>query len=525
MYCAGSNPINNCKQICHDAAMDTSLPPLIAALLQPGRFPGVVTQVELVQTHISWVLLAGDLAYKIKKPLHLSYLDFSTLALRQHYCHEELRLNRRFAPDIYLEVVGIFGTAQDPQWFGPGEPIEYAVKMRRFDESKRLDRLCARGALQAAHLSDLADTLVAFHQSATVAPADSHFGQPAALRSAALDNFTDLSQLLPDAATQQRLVALRHWTETSYQQLAPLMHTRLQQGQVRECHGDLHLGNLVLINQRVRLFDGLEFNAALRWTDVACEIAFTYIDLLAHAQPGLANWFLNEVLSRSGDYQGAQLLPFYAVYRALVRAKVAALRAQQTQASSTEALAYLALAEQLAAPPATQLLITHGLSGCGKTFVTNALLQRHDQPPTLRLRSDVERKRLHGLAATAHSGSAVASGLYAADAHTRTYEHLNTQARLLLRAGWSVVVDATFLRRDDRAAFAQLADDCGVRFGILAPSATPAQLRERILARAALGQDASEATLAVLEQQMNMLEPLTTQELHRCQAPGRLPTR
>lgn len=496
--------------------MDAPLPALILALLQPERYPDAVQQVELVQTHISWVLLAGDWAYKIKKPLRLSYLDFSTLALRQHYCQEELRLNRRFAPDIYLQVVGIFGTAQQPQWQGTGEPIEYAVKMRRFDEAGRLDYQCARGQLRPAHLSDLADTLVAFHQAAARAPANSRYGQPETILSAALDNFTDLSALLPDAAVHTQLAALRAWTEASYQRLAPLMRTRQQQGWVRECHGDLHLGNLVLIQQRVRLFDGLEFNADLRWSDVACEIAFTAIDLQAHAQPGLANWFYNEVLSRSGDYQGAQLLPFYAVYRALVRAKVAALRAAQTQEKSAEALTYLSLAQQLAAPAAAQLLITHGLSGCGKTWATDALLQRNDQPPTLRLRSDVERKRLHGLAATAHSGAALASGIYAPDAHARTYAHLKVQAEQLLRAGWSVIVDATFLRQADRAAFAQLASDCGVRFCILAPSATPAQLRQRILARQACGQDASEATLAVLARQTDMLEPLSAQELLAC---------
>ncbi len=495
--------------------MDATLPALISALLEPAHYPAAVKQVELVQTHISWVLLAGDLAYKIKKPLHLNYLDFSTLALRQHNCQEELRLNRRFAPDIYLEVVGIFGDARHPQWHGTGEPIEYAIKMRRFDEAGRLDHLCARGDLRPAHLSDLADTLVAFHQSAERAPADSRFGQPAGVLRAALDNITDLTTRLPDATMQLQLAALRTWTQASYQRLAPLMHTRQQQGWVRECHGDLHLGNLVLIDQRVRLFDCLEFNADLRWTDVANEIAFTSIDLQAHTQPGLANWFYNEVLSRTGDYQGALLLPFYAVYRALVRAKVAALRAEQTQGNWAEVHTYLNLAQQLSEPPAPQLLITHGVSGCGKTWATDALLQRNDQPPTLRLRSDVERKRLHGLAASAPSGATLASGIYSPDAHTRTYAHLKSQAELLLRAGWSVVVDATFLRQADRTAFAQLASDCGVRFCILAPSATPVQLHARILARQARGLDASEATLAVLAQQLQLLEPLTTQELQK----------
>lgn len=492
--------------------MTPDLPPLIQALLEPQRYPHALQRVELVQTHISWVLLAGEFAYKIKKPLKLSFLDFSTLALRQRYCQEELRLNRRYAPDLYLDVVGIFNTADDPQWQGAGAPFEYAVKMRRFDEVARLDRVCQRGELQPHHLCDLADTLVAFHASAAKAASASRFGSPPQILAPALANFAGLLRDLPGAEVAQRLLALRDWTELQFKLLTPLMQERKQAGWVRECHGDLHLANLVLIDQRVRLFDGIEFSEELRWIDVASEIAFTYMDLLAHAQPALANWFVDEVLSRSGDYEAAQLLRFYAVYRALVRAKVAALRATQTQGDGAEALAYIALAERLAAPPPARLIITHGLSGCGKTVASSALLQSDLAPTTLRLRSDVERKRLFGLGGTARSGSTLDGGIYSADAHTLTYARLRELAAMLLRAGWSVIVDATFLKRAERESFCTLAKANEVAFSILAPLATPAQLRERILARNALGRDASEATLQVLAQQMQAVEPLAQDE-------------
>ncbi|MDO9196416.1 bifunctional aminoglycoside phosphotransferase/ATP-binding protein [Rhodoferax sp.] len=492
--------------------MDPDLPPLIQALLEPQRYPHAVQRVELVQTHISWVLLAGDFAYKIKKPLVLPFLDFSTLAQRQACCLDELRLNSRFAPDIYLDVVGIFNTPQDPQFDGPGAPVEYAVKMRRFDEAGRLDRVCDRGELQPVHLSDLADTLVAFHAAAATALAASRFGSPPHVLAPAQDNFHDLLRLLPEAAMQTRLRALQAWTEAQFEHLAPLMEARKRAGRVRECHGDLHLANLVLIDHRVRMFDCLEFNEDLRWIDVASEIAFTYVDLLAHGQPGLADWFVDEVLSRSGDYEAAPLLRFYAVYRALVRAKVAAIRQHQTQADDSEAQAYIALAERLVAPPPVRLVITHGLSGCGKTVVSSELLQHDPHASTLRLRADVERKRLFGLAPTAHSGSSTNAGIYAPDAHALTYGRLCQLADLLLRAGWSVIVDATFLKRADRDDFRALARDAGAAFGILAPQATPAQLRERILARSAIGRDASEATLEVLAQQMRTVEPLGTDE-------------
>jgi aminoglycoside phosphotransferase family enzyme len=492
--------------------MLAELPPLIQALLDAARYPHAVERVELVQTHISWVLLAGDFAYKIKKPVKLSFLDFSTLALRETYCQEELRLNRRFAPDLYLDVVGIFNTPQDPQWQGSGAPIEYAVKMHRFDESARLDHVCARGDLQARHLSALADAVVAFHQTAAVAPKGSYFGSGKHILQPALDNFTDLLRLLPDPAWRARLTALGDWTQAQFEQLAPLMQARQQAGWVRECHGDLHLANMVLINGRVQLFDCIEFNEDLRWMDVASEIAFVYIDLLAHRKPGLADCLLDEVLSRSGDYEAARVLRFYAVYRAMVRAKVAALRWAQTRGDTGEIEAYVALAEKLLAPPPARLVITHGLSGCGKTVASEALLQADPQASTLRLRSDVQRKRLFGLAPGAASGSGVGGGIYAADAHQRTYAHLLEQAAMLLRAGWSVVVDAAFLKRADRDAFHGLAQQMGAGFSILAPQASPGQLRQRIVARSAAGHDASEATLAVLAQQMQVIEPLAPDE-------------
>jgi aminoglycoside phosphotransferase family enzyme/predicted kinase len=506
------NQLRITSQICHDAGMDDPLPPLIAALLEPARYLHKVELVELVQTHISWVLLAGEFAYKIKKPVCLSFLDFSSLAKRRRYCLEELRLNQRFASDIYLAVVEIFGEVQAPLWHGSGEPIEYAVKMRRFDEQGRLDRLCDRGELHSAHLSDLAASVAAFHDTASRATADSGYGRPDAVLRAPLDNFAIVFPLMADPTIEPRLRAMRAWTEDTHRQLTRLMLTRLADGWVRECHGDLHLANMVLIDGHVRLFDCLEFSESLRWIDISSEIAFTYVDLLAHAQPGLANWFLNEVLSCSGDYQGLQLLPFYAVYRAMVRAKVAALRAGQMHGDVTQVLSYIGLAEQLTQPHNAQLLITHGLSGCGKTYLTDMLLQSDHRQPTLRLRSDVERKRLHGLTANINSRSLPDDGIYNGLATQQTYDHLLTQAETLLRAGWSVIVDATFLRQVDRNAFARLAENCGVDFGILAPHATPAQLRERILSRASTGQDASEATLAVLARQIEMVEPLTELE-------------
>ncbi len=260
------------------------------------------------------------------------------------------------------------------------------------------------------------------------------------------------------------------------------------------------------------LFDCIEFSEALRWIDVASEIAFTYIDLLDHRQPGLACWLLNEWLACSGDYDAVPMLRFYAVYRALVRSKVAAIRNRQDGADDGQAAGYLALAERLVAPPPPRLIITHGVAGCGKTRASRDLLLADAAAATIRLRSDVERKRLFGLAAAADSGSPVDGGIYSGDASERTYERLAELARGLLAAGWSVIVDAAFLERRRRASFRHLATGAGAAFFIVAPAATPGELAARVSRRIARRHDASEADLNVLARQLAHVEALADDE-------------
>jgi aminoglycoside phosphotransferase family enzyme/predicted kinase len=460
------------------------LPPLIQTLLDPARYPHPAGAVELVETHISWVLLAGDYAYKFKKPVVLSFLDYGTVAKRRACCEAELRINRRYAPDTYLAVVDF-----------EGEP---AVQMRRFVEANRLDHVCARGELTPDHLADLARRLAGFHAAAAVAGPGERFGEPAQALAPALENFEELERLLPDEAA--RLARLKTWTQAEHAARHPAFARRKAAGRVRECHGDLHLGNLVLLDGRPTPFDAIEFNDDFRWIDVAAEIAFTYLDLLDHGQPGLAAWFLNEWLLWSGDYDALAVLRFYAVYRAMVRAKVAAI-----QGKDVEAAEYLAMAEALTEPPPANLTITFGLSGSGKTTAAKAALLADARAATIRLRSDVERKRLFGLAPDAASGGSI----YGPDATSRTYAHLLALAEAILADGWPVLVDAAFLKRAERADFRALATKLGIPFAILACEAPVEELRRRLNARSG---DASEATAAVLEQQLQWLQPLGDDE-------------
>ena len=491
--------------------MPDVLPPLIAGLLDPRCYPHPAERVDLVETHASWLLLAGDFAYKIKKPITLPFLDYGTLAKREGFCRAELMLNHRLAPDLYLDVVPIGGAPGRPR-IGALPALEWAVRMRRFDENGRLDRVARRGELQPAHLSQLAETLCAFQQAAAVAAPDTRFGAPEQVLAAAGENFVELRQLLP-LEVHPLVEQLARWTDEEFARRHADFAARKAGARVREGHGDLHLGNLVLLDGRVTPFDCIEFNEDFRWNDTASEIAFVWIDLLDHRRPGLAAWLLNAWLETGGDFQALAVLRFYAVYRAVVRAKVAALRARQEDATQglaelESARAYLQLAWGIAVPSAPTLVITCGLSGSGKTTASSARLLDPTGPAAgsiVRLRSDVERKRLFGLAPLDSSGSALDGGIYAADATRRTYARLHALARDLLAAGWPVIVDAAFLRREERAAFRALASELGVEFRILAATAPVTELRRRLMAR---GGDASEATVAVLDKQIGWFEPL-----------------
>ncbi|MDD5249097.1 MAG: AAA family ATPase [Rhodocyclaceae bacterium] len=491
-----------------------SQPPLIRALLDPAVSPLAARPIELMETHASWVLLAGDHAYKIKKPITLPFLDYGTLALRRAACEAELRLNRRFAPELYLDVVAITGTPAAPRLGGAGAAIEYAVKMVRFAEATRLDHLAARDELLPAHMSLLAAAIADVHERAAVAPAATRFGTPEQAAAPALENFVELAQLLPAAADRLRLAALEEWTKREAKHLKTTFAARKEHGRIRECHGDLHLGNLILRDGRVVAFDCIEFNEDFRWIDVASELAFTLVDLLDHGKPGLACWLLDEWLTASGDFDALRVLRFYGAYRALVRAKVTAIRASQEEAAAARgdqaaARAYLDLAEQLCRPPTPTLTIAHGVSGSGKSCAAQALLLAEPRCATVRLRSDVERKRLFGLGAQDRSASPLDGGIYTPQAHAATYRRLEELAQLALHEGWSVIVDAAFLKRAERDAFRRLAANNDVPFAILACAAPVAELRRRVGARRG---DASEATLAVLERQLAGIEPLAADE-------------
>ncbi|SFC99269.1 hypothetical protein SAMN05660831_00363 [Thiohalospira halophila DSM 15071] len=488
-------------------------PAWLRALEEPARFPHPVEEVELIETHISWVLLAGDYAYKFKKPVNLGFVDFSALHLRRYYCREELRRNRPLAGDLYEAVITLCGEPEDPV-LGPDEDgveaFEYGVRMRRFDESERLDHALADGRLEAAELEDFAERLARYHAETAVADNDTTWGTPEAVAAPARDNLTTLRRTVDaDDPGHPHLKAVTAWTEQAHHRLSPVFARRRAEGAVRECHGDLHLGNMARVEGRVIAFDCIEFNPAFYWIDTMNEVAFLAMDTRDRGRPDLGRRALNRYLEHTGDFSGLAVFDYYQVYRALVRAKVAAIRVDQetgeaADAARAEMEEYLGLADTLTRPRQPWLAITHGLSGSGKSHASGALVAATD---AIRLRSDVERKRLHGLPPDAETGAGVDAGIYTAAASERTYEHLLARAEELLEAGWPVVVDATFLTADRRAPFRALARRRGWPFAVLELEAPEAVLRERITARAEAGGDASEADTSVLEAQLQRREP------------------
>ncbi len=505
---------------CTPAKIKTDkLPQLIRALLtDQGCYDHPVSQLQLVETHISWVLLTGDIAYKIKKPLKLGFLDFSTLTLRKQACFDEVRLNRRLAADYYLGVVAIAGSPDEPQIFSGihtgGRNIEYAVKMRQFPVNATLDRLDEQGELGNVQIDKLASRLAKFHlEECDISPEDSPWGEAEAITRPVAENFQLLNERYSDPVIRQRLAELQNWSDSEYKQRAQLMQMRKRKGMVRECHGDLHLGNLAWVSGQIVIFDCIEFNPALRWIDIISEVAFCFMDLLHRRLNGLAMRFLNAWLEISGDYEGIAVLRYYAVYRALVRAKVYTLRSEQScnrNADLAEAAACLLLAEQLTQAMPTQLWITHGLSGSGKTTISQRMMQGYGM---IRLRSDVERKRLAGIDAMSRSGAGIGQGLYTQQAGRHTYQHLYKLALELLMTGWPVIVDAAFLERWQRDMFRDLAKQQKVRFQILDVLADHAILRERVRRRTELSADASDADILVLQHQIQTAQPLADEEL------------
>ena len=474
-----------------------------------------VQEIKIIETHISWIVLTGDYAYKIKKPIKYSFIDFSTLEKRRFFCYEELRLNRRLAPDLYIEVVPIVGSLQQPLINMTGEAVEYAVKMRQFAQTWLLSYLSEHDQLLKHHIDSMAQQIADFHLHIDKCSTIDKFGSPEDICSWVADNFTQIESNSIDENFNE-IEKLKKWSENEFRNKYNLFQIRKNNKFIRECHGDMHLNNMVLIKGTVTIFDGIEFNEHLRWIDVISEVAFVTMDLYDRGHSGFASRFLNAYLQHTGDYSGLALLKYYLVYRAMVRAKVSLLRIAQKNLKDeaqdklkNDYISYLTLALQFIKEEKLALIITHGFSGSGKSMHTEKLLELLG---AIRIRSDVERKRLFGFNSLANTMSGVNEDIYSYKSSEQTYVHLAELAKIILKSGLSVIVDACFLQQEQRIKFYNLAKNLGVTLVILDFHATTNSLKQRVFLRSNNKLEVSEADLKILDAQLSKYTPLESSE-------------
>ncbi|KUJ72224.1 hypothetical protein AVO41_06420 [Thiomicrospira sp. WB1] len=488
----------------------------------PAAYPHPVSMITTIETHISIVFLTGEYAYKLKKPVDFGFLDFSTLARRQRFCQLELTLNRRTAPELYLDVCALYTADQGVSLTAEGdEPCicDYLVKMRQFDPNQVLGKqLSPSHRLTPAQTHQLANTIADLHIQAETCPAEAPYGHPDDLIHPMLDNFPTLLQDLNHPEDQYRLRQLADWTRHRQKELWQALMQRKQHGWIRACHGDLHLDNITLIDQTPVLFDGIEFNEQFRWIDPINDLAFLMTDLIHRRQWDMKNALLSDYLQTTGDYAGMLFLRFYQAYRALVRAKITLLRRRQLPAESDQhhhltqtAKDYVRQAEDDAydvSPP--QLILMHGVSGSGKSTVARRLLPFFDATPAVIISSDIERKRLYGIDPTARVSDTEKTTLYGPEMNRRTYQRLHALVDTLLASGCHVIVDATNLKARFREAFFEQAQThqarykvCGIRFK---GENDQACLKQRLKQRAQANHDPSDADVNIMTGQCAQVE-------------------
>jgi aminoglycoside phosphotransferase family enzyme/predicted kinase len=495
--------------------MTGMLPEHLTGLLQPQAYPHPVDTVTLVETHVSWILLTGAIAYKIKRPVVFPFVDLRSPGRRGFFCAEEVRLNRRFAPELYLDVCPVVLRHGQAHIGGAGEAVEHAVKMSQFRREAQLDNLLAHSRIAPVELEAFGRDLARIHAELPAAEPPAPWGTPQGVRTGMTNNFEECVEASAVFDTSCDVRVLRPQLERRLDEASPWIADRREDERVRECHGDLHAANVVRLESRLVAFDCMEFEPAFRWIDVADEIAFLLADLDAQHYPLHEQAFLSGYLAGSGDYQACRLLPLYKAHRALVRTKVTALSRSTSQRSDAEDAgaykqrAYLECAARVLARRRPILVLMSGLSGSGKTWLAEKLAPLLG---AVHLRSDIERKRLAGIAEHARSGSAVGTGMYSRAFTRRVYEHLEAAAEDVLAGGYVAIVDATFARRSDRGAFRRLARRLGATGCLIHCRAAHEVLVRRIIERHLQGEDASEADVAVLDWQKEHWEPVGADE-------------
>lgn len=473
---------------------------LVEAMMEPAFYPKPPTEVIHKETHISHVFLAGDTVYKVKKPVEFSFLDFSTLAKRRHFLQEELRLNRRLAPSVYLGVMPLFFERDRWRLGGGREAVEYTLVMRRLPEKRMLDFLLETKQVTAAMMEQLADHLAEFHAAAEPIRGITPDAHMAAARGEWSKNLAELEPLAPPAGRQDR-ERIGQFGARFLEENSALIARRAADGWIRDVHGDLHAEHICFAPEGIQIFDCIEFSDELRRCDLAAEIAFLVMDTSVRGGEPLVRPFVHRYLERLRDPAMMALLPFYQCYRALVRAKVHALRLRKW---NDEAARYFNFALRFTWKRFQPFLVpVCGLTGSGKSTLARALSARLG---TAVINSDEVRKRIAGK--PGRHAAALNQGIYTEAMTEKTYQAMAREAEEHIKNGHGVIVDATFGRRSDRAGFIELAKKHKIPLLVLRCSTSDAATAQRLDRRAAEGKDISDGRWEIYVAQKAAYEPL-----------------
>ena len=491
---------------------EPGLPQHIQALLSAEAYPHAVDAIELRQTHISYVLLAGDTVYKLKKPLDLGFLDFTTLEKRRHFCEAEVRLNSRLCADTYLGVVPVVERDGRVSIEGDGEVLDWAVKMRRLPENGMLHHHLESGSVTTEMIALLAHRLAEFHESSERSGEIDRYGGLETVAANWHENFEQTEAYVGRTITRPQFDEIRAFVENVAEEDADLFELRVREGRARDCHGDLRADAVCFVADGVCIFDCIEFNERFRYSDVASDIAFLAMDLEYRGRRDVSDELMTRYLGATLDSTLPLLLPFYKCYRAYVRGKVDGFQLDQPEVAEEQrreaaqrARRYFELAHEYATGLTERtLIITAGVTGSGKSYLANALAARLG---AFILSSDVARKRLLGIDPREAHIEAFGQGIYRAEVTERTYEALIEGGRPWLQRGKPVILDATFLRRDQRQAAMRLAYETNARFLTVECEAEESVVWERLSERRGDARVVSDGRWEVYQAQQEGREP------------------
>ncbi len=494
---------------------------LVESLMRADAYPYAAPGgVQRISTHISDVFLAGDFAYKVKKPVDFGFCDFSTPELRHQLSARELEMNQRLSHDVYLSVEPVNFVAETGEFGvgGEGEQVDWALKMRRLRSENQLDALLADGAVGADEVRQIARLLVEFHENAAAAPKE--FGTVEAVSGIVLGNLGRVAEHAQEELDQAAFANVSAYSEQFIEQCGNLIARRHAAGRPRMCHGDLHAGNIFLERDgsgewSVQVIDCIEFNDSFVYIDPAADLAFLSMDLKRLEHADLAESLVDEYVAASGDSEIRDLLPFYESYRAMVRCMAASIMAEQAEAGDREAHvenanAYLQLAEYIVAGERKRFLaITSGVTGTGKSTVARLVAERWG---ARHLQTDVIRRELAGIGRAERSGSGLSSGIYTAEMSRRTYAEMHRQAAEALASGESMVMDGTHLQRRHRRESLDVGRDAGVMTVVVECSLEGSEAVRRLEERFAGGESESEGRPEVHAAQVREWEPVSDDE-------------